>query len=88
MSNEYHILPYLPVNKEKRRYFFELVNDKYQEVTGELKKYFDDIYNKEIEIMCLGENENKNDKLSKITKKVVKVGKVAITVCNSNYGNL
>ena len=66
--------------KEKRRYFFELVNDKYQEVTGELKKYFDDIYNKEIEIMCLGENENKNDKLSKITKKVVKVGKVAITV--------
>jgi hypothetical protein len=66
--------------KEKRRYFFELVNDKYQEVTGELKNYFDDIYNKEIEIMCLGENENKNDKLSKITKKVVKVGKVAITV--------
>lgn len=66
--------------KEKRRYFYELINDKYQEVTGNLKNYFDEIYNKDIDVMFLGENENKNEKLSKITKKVVKVGKVAITV--------
>lgn len=65
---------------EKRRYFYELVNDKYKEVTGSLKNYFDEIYNKDIDVMYLGENENKNEKLSKITKKVVKVGKVAITV--------
>ena len=66
--------------KEKRRYFYELINDKYQEVTGNLKNYFDEIYNKDIDVMFLGENENRNEKLSKITKKVVKVGKVAITV--------
>lgn len=65
---------------EKRRYFYELINDKYKEVTGNLKNYFDEKYNKDIDVMYLGEGENKNEKLSKITKKVVKVGKVAITV--------
>lgn len=68
--------------KDRKRYFFEKIDDKFKEVDANLKNYFDEIYNKEIEIMYDGENNhnNKNNTMSKITKKVVKIGKVAITV--------
>ena len=66
--------------RDRKRYFFELIEGKYKEVTGNLKEYFDNIYNKDIEIMYVGENKNNNSAMSKITKKVVKIGKVAITV--------
>ena len=54
----------------------ELINDKYQEVTGNLKNYFDEIYNKDIDVMFLGENENKNEMESANMENVKEINNV------------
>lgn len=64
---------------DNRRYFYELRNNRYEPVDNNLQKYFDSIYNSEIDILYNG-NNNKLELARNVTKKVVKIGNVTIAV--------
>ena len=64
---------------DNKRYFYELRNNRYEPVDNSLKKYFDSIYNSEIDILYNGNND-KLELARNVTKKVVKVGNVTIAV--------
>ena len=64
---------------DNRRYFYELRNNRYEPVDNNLQKYFDSIYNSEIDILYNGNND-KLELARNVTKKVVKVGNVTIAV--------
>ena len=64
---------------DNRRYFYELKNNIYEPVDNNLQKYFDSIYNSEIDILYNGNND-KLELARNVTKKVVKVGNVTIAV--------
>lgn len=64
---------------DNRRYFYELRNNRYEPVDNNLQKYFDSIYNSEIDILYNGNND-KLELARNITKKVVKIGNVTIAV--------
>lgn len=63
---------------DNKRYFYELQNERYVPVSEKLQEYFDGIYNKDIEIMYNGIEENK--KKNKVIKRMIKVGNVTIAV--------
>ena len=64
---------------DNRRYFYELRNNRYEPVDNNLQKYFDSIYNSEIDILYNGNND-KLELARNVTKKVVKIGNVTIAV--------
>ena len=64
---------------DNKRYFYELRNNRYEPVDNNLQKYFDSIYNSEIDILYNGNND-KLELARNVTKKVVKVGNVTIAV--------
>ena len=64
---------------DNKRYFYELRNNRYEPVDNNLQKYFDSIYNSEIDILYNG-NNNKLELARNVTKKVVKIGNVTIAV--------
>ena len=64
---------------DNRRYFYELKNNRYEPVDDNLQKYFDSIYNSEIDILYNGNND-KLELARNVTKKLVKVGNVTIAV--------
>ena len=64
---------------DNRRYFYELRNNRYEPVDNNLQKYFDSIYNSEIDILYNGNND-KLELARNVTKKVVKLGNVTIAV--------
>ena len=64
---------------DNRRYFYKLRNNRYEPVDNNLQKYFDSIYNSEIDILYNGNND-KLELARNVTKKVVKVGNVTIAV--------
>ena len=64
---------------DNKRYFYELRNNRYEPVDNSLKKYFDSIYNSEIDILYNGNND-KLELARNVTKKVVKIGNVTIAV--------
>ena len=64
---------------DNRRYFYELRNNRYEPVDNNLQKYFDSIYNSEIDILYNGNND-KLELARNVTKKVVKIGNVTISV--------
>lgn len=64
---------------EKTRHFYEQIDNDYKEVSGETKKFFDELYNNEITRLC-SENNTKNKKANEIKRKLVKVGKETIIV--------
>lgn len=64
---------------DNKRYFYELRNNRYEPVDNNLQKYFDSIYNSEIDILYNGNND-KLELARNVTKKVVKIGNVTIAV--------
>ena len=64
---------------DNRRYFYELRYNRYEPVDNNLQKYFDSIYNSEIDILYNGNND-KLELARNVTKKVVKIGNVTIAV--------
>lgn len=64
---------------DNKRYFYELRNNRYEPVDNNLQKYFNSIYNSEIDILYNGNND-KLELAHNVTKKVVKVGNVTIAV--------
>lgn len=64
---------------DNKRYFYEFRNNRYEPVDNNLQKYFDSIYNSEIDILYNGNND-KLELARNVTKKVVKVGNVTIAV--------
>ena len=64
---------------DNRRYFYEFRNNRYEPVDNNLQKYFDSIYNSEIDILYNGNND-KLELARNVTKKVVKIGNVTIAV--------
>ncbi|MDY3800862.1 MAG: DUF1292 domain-containing protein [Bacilli bacterium] len=64
---------------DNRRYFYKLRNNRYEPVDNNLQKYFDSIYNSEIDILYNGNND-KLELARNVTKKVVKIGNVTIAV--------
>ena len=64
---------------DNRRYFYELRNNRYEPVDNNVQKYFDSIYNSEIDILYNGNND-KLELARNVTKKVVKIGNVTIAV--------
>ena len=64
---------------DNKRYFYELRNNRYEPVDDNLQKYFDSIYNSEIDILYNGNND-KLELARNVTKKVVKIGNVTIAV--------
>lgn len=64
---------------DNKRYFYELRNNRYEPVDNSLQKYFDSIYNSEIDILYNGNND-KLELARNVTKKVVKLGNVTIAV--------
>lgn len=64
---------------DNKRYFYELRNNRYEPVDNSLQKYFDSIYNSEIDILYNGNND-KLELARNVTKKVVKIGNVTIAV--------
>ena len=64
---------------DNKRYFYKLRNNRYEPVDNNLQKYFDSIYNSEIDILYNGNND-KLELARNVTKKVVKVGNVTIAV--------
>ncbi|MEG0022321.1 MAG: hypothetical protein RRY22_05105 [Bacilli bacterium] len=61
----------------KTRYFFNNINGKLKEVEGEIKKYFDDNFNKEIDIMYSG---NDNSKYKNTKNMIIKIGEITIVL--------
>ncbi|MDD6388361.1 MAG: DUF1292 domain-containing protein [Bacilli bacterium] len=64
---------------DNKRYFYEFRNNRYEPVDNNLQKYFDSIYNSEIDILYNGNND-KLELARNVTKKVVKIGNVTIAV--------
>lgn len=67
-------------NKENKCFTFELKNKRFKEVDGDVKEYFDFIYNENINILYSNNQDEKFKNYNKLVKKIIKVQGVFLAV--------